>query len=459
MVTMWTARQRGSETVALGLVTDLYELTMASSYLRRGMTQPATFSLFARKLPPGRGFLVAAGLDDVLRLLAEYRFDDDDLAWLAGQGFDADSLDGFRQLRFTGDVWAVPEGHVVFADEPLLEVTAPLPEAQVVETIVLNQITFQTALTTKAARCRLAAGGRAGLVDFSLRRTHGLEAGMAAARAGAIAGFVGTSNVEAARRLGIPASGTMAHSYVQAFPSEREAFVAFAEDFPDRTTFLVDTYDTVAGVETALEVARELHLGGRLGVRLDSGDLLALSQEARRLLDAAGRPDVKIVASGSLDELEVERLLDAGAPIDVFGVGTKIGVSADAPSLDSAYKLVEYAGRPVMKLSPGKATRPGPKQVHRGDLAAGDVLATRSEPCPPDRAPLLVPVMRAGERVLPAERVDDVRDRLTADLARLPASSRDLRTPTIPPVHVSARLDALTRSVSEAHRAPGGVPS
>lgn len=444
--------------VALGLVTDLYELTMAASYLRRDMTEPATFSLFARKLPPGRGFLVAAGLQDVLRLLVEYSFDDADLIWLAGQGFDAATLDAFRELRFTGDVWAIPEGQVVFADEPLLEVTAPLPEAQLIETIVLNQITYQTALATKAARCRLAAGGRATLVDFSLRRTHGLEAGMAAARAGAIAGFVGTSNVEAARRLGIPAVGTMAHSYVQAFPSEREAFVAFAEDFPGRTTFLVDTYDTLAGIKIALDVADALRLGGRLGVRLDSGDLLALSQQARRLLDAAGRQDATIVASGGLDEFDVERLLDAGAPIDVFGVGTKIGVSADAPSLDTAYKLVEYAGRPVMKLSPGKETRPGPKQVHRGDLAAGDVLAIRSEPPPPGRTPLLIQVMRGGERVTPVEPVAVARERLAADLAGLPAASRALRTPTVVPVQVSERLEALTRDVRETHRQTGVVP-
>lgn len=444
--------------VALGLVTDLYDLTMASSYLRRDMTEPATFSLFARKLPPGRGFLVAAGLDDVLRLLAEYSFDDADLTWLAGQGFDAAALDGFRELCFTGDVWAVPEGRVVFADEPLLEVTAPLPEAQVIETIVLNQITFQTALATKAARCRLAAADRATLVDFSLRRAHGLEAGMAAARACAIAGFVGTSNVEAARRLGIPASGTMAHSYVQAFPSEREAFVAFAEDFPDRITFLVDTYDTRAGIETAVDVAAALRLVGRLAVRLDSGDLLALSQQARRVFDAAGRQEVTIVASGGLDEFEVERLLDAGAPIDVFGVGTSIGVSADAPSLDTAYKLVEYAGRPVMKLSPGKESRPGPKQIYRGDLTGGDVLAIRSEPSLPGRRPLLVQVMRGGERVLPVEPVADARDRLAGDLAGLPAASCDLRTPTVVPVQVSEQLEALTRGVRESHRRRGAVP-
>ena len=444
--------------VGLGLVTDLYELPMAASYLRRGMTKSATFSLFARKLPPSRGFLVAAGLDDVLRLLPQYSFDDADLTWLAGHGFDAPTLDAFRELRFSGDVWAIPEGHVVFPDEPLIEVTAPLPEAQLVETILLNQITYQTALATKAARCRLAAGGRAALVDFSLRRTHGLEAGMAAARAAAIAGFAGTSNVEAARRLGMPAVGTMAHSYIQAFPSEREAFVAFAEDFPDRTTFLVDTYDTLTGVETALGVADALDLRGRLGVRLDSGDLLVLSKQARCLFDAAGRQDVTIVASGGLDEFDVQRLLEDGAPIDTFGVGTKIGVSADAPSLDTAYKLVEYAGRPVMKLSPAKQTRPGPKQVYRGDLEAGDVLAARSEPAPPGYSPLLIQVMRAGECTAPIEPVAVAADRLSTDLAGLPTASRELRTPTAVAVRVSERLEALTRDVREAHRPASPAP-
>ena len=437
--------------MGLGLVTDLYELTMATSYLRREMCEPATFSLFARALPPSRGFLVAAGLDDVLRLLADYRFDENDLAWLAGQGFDAATLDALRELRFTGDVWAIPEGHAVFPDEPLIEVTAPLPEAQLVETLVLNQITYQTALATKAARCRLAAGGRAALVDFSLRRTHGIEAGMAAARAAAIVGFAGTSNVEAARRLGLPAVGTMAHSYVQAFRSEREAFAAFAADFPDRTTFLVDTYDTLSGVETALEVARSMDLKGRLGVRLDSGDLLTLSKETRRLLDAAGREDVTIVASGGLDEFDVQQLLDDGAPIDTFGVGTKIGVSADAPSLDTAYKLVEYAGRPVMKLSPGKQTRPGPKQVHRGDLSEGDVLATRSEPAPNNTTPLLIQAMRDGERLGPVETAALAAARLSTDLAQLPVEALELKTPRAVRVRVSERLEALTKEVRDLH--------
>jgi nicotinate phosphoribosyltransferase len=437
--------------VGLGLVTDLYELTMAASYLRRRMTQPATFSLFVRKLPASRGFLVAAGLDDALRLLEHFAFDDADAAWLAAHGFGTADVAALREVRFTGDVWAVPEGTVVFADEPLLEVTAPLPEAQLVETIVLNQLTYQTAVATKAARCQLAAAGRASLIDFSMRRTHGIEAARAAARGAAIAGFAGTSNVAAARELGIPAVGTMAHSYIEAFPSERDAFGAFAEDFPDRTTFLVDTYDTLAGVANALAVAERLHLPGRIGVRLDSGDLLSLAKDVRRLLDGAGHEDAVIVASGGLDEYDVLRLLDGGAPIDTFGVGTKIGISADAPSLDSAYKLVEYDGRPVMKLSTGKVTRPGPKQVYRAALGDGDLLATRSEPPPAAGSPLLVQVMAHGRRTDPSEPIDAARARLAGDLARLPAAARDLTSPTAVEVRVSAQLEALTERVGAEH--------
>lgn len=438
--------------VSVALTTDRYELTMAASYLSRGMTQSATFSLFVRDLPADRGFLVAAGLDDVLGVLEDFAFDRDDLAWLAGHGFDRVAVDAFATLRFTGDVWAVPEGRVIFPNEPLLEVTAPLPEAQIVESILLNQITYQTALATKAARCRVAAGGRASLVDFSLRRTHGIEAALAAARAAAIAGFAGTSNVDAARRLGIPAVGTMAHSYIEAFPTEREAFVAFATDFPDRTAFLVDTYDTANGVASALEVAATLNLRGSLAVRIDSGDLLDLSKQARTVLDAAGRPDVTIIVSGGLDEFDVERLLDARAPIDVFGVGTRVGVSADAPSLETVYKLVEYAGQPRMKLSAGKQTTPGAKQVYRPHTGVGDILAERWEKAPPGTAPLLIEVMRAGKRTQPPDKIALAADRLATDLAQLPESALALRSPTVPHVRMTEQLERLTRRVAESHR-------
>lgn len=438
--------------VSLALTTDRYELTMAASYLARGMTRSATFSLFVRDLPPNRGFVVAAGLDNVLRVLEDFAFDHDDLAWLAGHGFDRAALDNFATLRFTGDVWAVPEGHVVFPNEPLLEVTAPLPEAQIVESIILNQITYQTALATKAARCKVAAGGRASLVDFSLRRTHGVEAAFGAARAAAIAGFAGTSNVDAARHLGIPAIGTMAHSYIESFPNEREAFIAFATDFPDRIAFLVDTYDTLTGVKIALDVAATLNIGGKFAVRIDSGDLLDLSKRARSVLDDAGRSDVTIIVSGGLDEFDVERLLNERAPIDTFGVGTRVGVSADAPSLETVYKLVEYSERPTMKLSVGKQTTPGPKQVYRPRSGSDDILAERSEPAPPDTAALLIEVMRSGKRTLTREKISVAADRLAADLARLPESVLSLRSPTVPLVRVTERLERLTRHVAKLHK-------
>src|SRR3990170_9130694 len=336
------------------LLTDLYELNMAASYLRRDMDQEATFSLFVRRLPPSRGFLVAAGLEPCLAFLEDFRFEEEELEHLGSHlGFADDTLESFRALRFEGDVWAVPEGRIVLPNEPLLEITAPIAVAQLVETYLLNVITFQTTIASKAARCRIAAAGR-DLVDFSFRRTQGVDAAMAVARATAMVGFSATSNVEAGRRFGLPVAGTMAHSYIESFPTEKDAFVAFATDFPTRTTFLVDTYDTLNGVRTAIEVIRELGLADHLGIRLDSGDLGQLARQSRRVLDEAGMEHVRIFASGGLDEMDVDRLARAGAPIDAFGVGTRVGVSADAPFVDSVYKLVEYDGRPGLKLSAGK---------------------------------------------------------------------------------------------------------
>ena len=437
-----------------GLLTDLYELNMAASYLRRSMTAPATFSLFARRLPADRGFLIAAGLEDCLAFLEAFSFTGDDLAWLREtQGFGERDLEAFARLRFTGDVRAVPEGTAVFADEPLLEVTAPIAEAQLAETVLLNHATFQTCVATKAARCVLAAGG-ARLVDFAFRRTQGIEAGVAAARASAIAGFAATSNVEAARRYGLTAAGTMAHSFIEAFGDEEAAFTAFAEDFPGKTTFLVDTYDTVRGVRAAAGVARRLGLPGPVGVRLDSGDLAALAVRARRLLDDAGLPGAQIFASGSLDEYAIADLVARAAPIDAYGVGTRMGVSADAPYLDSAFKLVAYDGRPVMKLSAGKMTLPGPKQVYRGP-AAGDLLALRDEPAPPGRQPLLIPVMRDGRRLGPPEPMAVMRQRCAASLAWLPPRARALRAPTPVPVTISAALDSLRHDLAETLGFPG----
>ena len=432
---------KGGGIMAGGLLTDLYELNMAASYLRRGMTGLATFSLFVRQLPADRGFLVAAGLEDCLRFLEEFSFTGGDLDYLRReQGYGEDTLRAFGGLRFTGEVWAVPEGRAVFAGEPLLEVTAPVAEAQLAETVLLNHVTFQTSVATKAARCVLAAGG-AQLVDFSFRRTQGIDAGLSAARASAIAGFAATSNVEAARRFGLAAAGTMAHSFIEAFADEERAFTAFAEDFPGRTTFLVDTYDTGRGVRTAIEVARRLQLAGPVGVRLDSGDLAALARMARAMLDEAGLGDARIFASGGLDEYAIAGLVAQQAPIDAYGVGTKMGVSADAPFLDSAYKLVTYAGRPVMKLSPGKATAPGAKQVYRGP--GGDVIALRDEPPRPGGEPLLVPVMRGGQRRNGREPLAEAQRRCATDLARLPPAARALRGPAPVPVHLSEQLQGL----------------
>ncbi|MEV4709426.1 nicotinate phosphoribosyltransferase [Actinoplanes sp. NPDC049316] len=435
------------------IFTDLYELRMAAAYLRRSMSGPATFSLFVRGLPAERGFLVVAGLADVLTYLEEFHFTAQDVAHLReGLGLPAEAAAALGRLRFTGDVWAVPEGRVVLAGEPLLEVTAPIAEAQLVETALLNILTYQTAIASKAARCRLAAGS-AQLIDFAARRTHGRQAALAAARACTIAGYAATSNVEAAHRFGLRAAGTMAHSFIEAFPSEEDAFTAFAADYPTDTVFLVDTYDVAAGVRTAIAVTRRLELPAPIGIRLDSGDLLADARTARRLLDDAGLPTARIVASGGLDEYAVADLLARGAPIDAFGVGTKIGVSADAPALDSAYKLVSYAGRPVMKLSPGKVTLPGPKQVYRRTAdPLADIITRRSEPPPPDQLPLLVPVMSGGRRLSrgDADGLVAAAERCTDDLARLPEPARRIHWPVAPVPRISPSLARLRDEVTGA---------
>jgi nicotinate phosphoribosyltransferase len=428
------------------LLTDLYELNMAASYLRRDMTAPATFSLYVRNLPPNRGFLVAAGLEACLDALESFSFDEDELAYLRTIGFDDRDIDAFRGVRFDGEVWAVHEGRVVHAGEPIMEVTASLPAAQLVETLLLNQVTLHTTLATKAARYRLAAPDK-GLVDFAFRRTHGREAAMAVARGSAIVGFAATSNVEAARRYGLRVAGTMAHSFIEAFPSETEAFRAFALDHPERTTFLVDTYDTLNGVGNAIQVVHEMGLTGRIGVRLDSGDVDELSRGARKLLDEAGLADARIFASGGLDELEVEKLVTDGAPVDAFGIGTQMGVSADAPFVDSVYKLADIDGRPVLKLSPEKATAPGRKQAWRAPDA--DVLTLRDEPGPEGAEPLLEPVMTSGVRTAPAPSIEEMRERFDADLAALPAGARRLRDATPVEVRHSDALVALTASTRE----------
>jgi nicotinate phosphoribosyltransferase len=437
------------------LLTDLYELNMAASYLRRRMTAPATFSLFVRNLPSNRGFLVAAGVPACVEWLEQFSFEPADLDYLAGIGFDDDTLGQFSTMRFTGEAWAVPEGRLVFANEPILEVTAPIAEAQLVETYLLNQVSFQTTLATKAARCRIAAAGRIELVDFGFRRTQGIEAGLAAARLSAMVGFASTSNVEAARRFGLRPAGTMAHSYIEAFPTELQAFYAFAEDLPARTTFLVDTYDTPGGITHAIEVIRRLGLQQHAGIRLDSGDLAILAVDARRQLDEAGLTGVRVFVSGGLDEHDLARFVAAGAPIDAAGVGTRMGVSADAPYLDSAYKLVAYDGRPVAKLSTAKATLPGPKQVFRSG-GLHDLIGRRDEPQPPDAISLLEPLMRGGRRTQPAEPIDAGRSRFEADLAELPAGAASLTNPIAPLALITPSLQQLTAEVQAAARRQQG---
>lgn len=439
--------------MVMGLVTDLSELRTAASCVQRDLTDQATFSLVAPRLPTRRGFLVAAGLADVVQLITQLSFEAADLRWLADRGFDRAALDALADVRFTGDVWAVPEGHVVFADEPLVEVTAPLPEAHAVGSIVQRQITYQTVLATKAARCRLAAAGRAELIDVAPARTRRVDGGMASARAAAIAGFAGTSNLDAARRLGLAPVGTKAHSYVQVFSTD-------ALDGADRRdglrstrgSLLIEGHDSIDSVARALDVAEALCVHGPVGVRLDSPDLLELARQTRALLDRTGRAEVAIVASGGLDELDVKRLLDAGAPIDAFGIGPRTGLSADVRALETAYELVEVGGRPVMGQRPGKQCRPGPKQVHRGELAAGDVLSTRCEPAPPGHRPLLVEVIHRGAATAEPEPIEVLSARLVADLAALPIEARDLVDPHSPLLHVSPGLEALTRQVRAAHR-------
>ncbi|MFB7596159.1 nicotinate phosphoribosyltransferase [Streptomyces sp. NPDC056160] len=438
--------------------TDLYEVTMALSYLREGMDSAATFSLFVRDLPPERGFLVSAGVESALDFLAGFDITCADVRdFAAALGRPPQELASLRGLRFRGEVRAVPEGRVVFSGEPLLEVTAPMAQAQLVETFLLNQVTHQTSVASKAARCVLAAAGHP-VIDFSLRRTHGVSAGLQAARVGAIAGFAGTSDVAAAVRWRLPASGTMAHSYIEAFPDEEGAFRAFARAHPGPVTLLVDTYDTLRGVRTAARVLRDIGRGPGCAVRLDSGDLGELARRSRRVLDAAGLFEVGIVASGGLDEYGVDALARSGAPIDAYAVGTRVGTSADAPYLDSAYKLVEYDGRPVMKLSSAKATTPGRKQVHRRP-GAPDLVALYDEPAPDGAEPLLRTVMRDGRRTGPPDTLAAAHARLVRDLAGLPEAALRVRAPAPPVPKLSARLSHTTEVLRERLVARAGAAS
>ena len=426
-----------------GLFIDLYELTMAQAYLAEGLTGTAVFTLFVRRLPEVRNFLLACGLESVLGYLQHVRFTDDDLAYLRSlEVFSDDLLTWLSRFRFTGDVYAVPEGTPVFANEPILEIVAPIAQGQLVETVVMNQIHVQTVLASKGARVAAAARGRK-VVDFGARRAHGIDAAVKGARAFYIAGVHATSNVLAGKLYGIPVAGTMAHSYVQAHADEREAFRAFARIFPG-TTLLVDTYDTLEGVWHVAELATRAPEEFKISaVRLDSGDLGALARETRRILDAAGLQQVGIFASSGLDEHAIAALLDAGAPIDGFGVGTGMSVSEDAPALDIAYKLAEYGGEPRTKLSRDKPILPGRKQLFRqakDGKAIGDVIARAGEQL--EGRPLLRAVMREGQQTPEAvEDLQSIRRRAVEELAALPAHVTSLKHADPPyPVSVSAAL-------------------
>ncbi len=438
-------REGSARTGHLGLCTDLYELRMFDSYLRQGMTAPATFSLFIRP-NAARPWYVALGIERALELLSTFTFGPEELAELERLGVDREVRDQLADWRIdTGELWAVPDGTVVLAQEPLLEMTAPLPMAQLLETAVMNVVQYPTLVATKAARCALVAGGRK-LADFGFRRAHGLETGIEAALAAYVGGGFATSNVEAGRRYGIPTTGTMAHSYVQACTDEREAFRRFASDHPEHSVLLVDTYDTIEGVRRAIEVSQELGRAPR-GVRLDSGDLGQLAVESRRLLDEAGFSDAEVIASGGLDEEQIHRLLSEGAPIDGFGVGTSLTVSEDHPGLDIVYKLVEYDGRPVAKFSGEKSIFPGRKQVfRRDDDVSKDTLSTRAAEEP--GTPLLEPVWRDDTRLIDSFELETVRERVRHGLEMLPDAWRHPPyVETAPLPTVGRDLDGLNEQV------------
>lgn len=434
------------------LLTDLYMLTMLQGFFHEGMEGTATYEFFVRDLPPERGFLVAAGLEQVLEYLETVRFNKQELEWLASTGrFDPDFIDYLGNFRFQGDVHAMPEGTVFFPNEPILRVTAPIPQAQFVETRVINLLHFQTLIASKAVRCVLAAPGKL-LVDFGLRRAHGAEAGLLAARAAYLGGFGGTATVLAGKLYDIPIFGTMAHSFIQAHTSEAAAFESFAHAQPNNVVLLIDTYDTEAGAQTVVELAPRLTAQGIAvkGVRLDSGDLADHAHKVRAILDGGGLADTTIFSSGNLDEHQLHELLKAGAPIDGFGVGTRLDTSADAPYLDCAYKLVEYGGHPRRKRSEGKATWPGRKQVYRcyedreDQLMKADVITTEADPQTGE--PLIQPVMKDGQRLRPLESLRTARERAAQQVAQLPLHLRALATQPHYPVSISTALDVLARA-------------
>jgi nicotinate phosphoribosyltransferase len=438
------------------LLTDLYQLNMLQAYRDAGMAATAVFEFFVRKLPPSRGFLVAAGLEQVVEFLERARFTEAELAWLEGSGrFNPDLLDDLARWRFTGDVHAMPEGSVFFPDEPILRITAPLPQAQLLESRIINLLHFESLIASKAARIVLAAPGKT-LVDFGLRRAHGAEAGLLAARASYLAGFAGSATTLAEPRFGVPIFGTMAHSFIQAHDDEESAFLNFARSRPKHTTLLIDTYDTEEGARKVVRLVPKLkEIGVEVrAVRLDSGDLAAHARRVRAILDRAGLQHVSIFASGGLDERLLQRHVAEDVPIDGYGVGTSLTTSQDAPALDCAYKLQEYAGVAKRKRSEGKATWPGRKQVWRryaNGTMAGDVLTLEDDPEPATAGlePQILPVMQGGRRIRPLPGLAEARERAATQLQRLPEPLRRLEPDASYPVVVSEMLQDLARAVDK----------
>lgn len=449
------------------LLTDLYQINMIQAYLDRGATDTAVFELFARNLPSRRGFLVAAGLEQALQFLETLQFSAAEIEWLKSTGrFRPNLIAYLSEFRFTGDVHAMPEGTVFFANEPVVRITAPLPQAQFVESRLINIVHYQTLIAAKAARMMLAAPHKV-LVDFGFRRAHGAEAGLMAARASYLTGFAGTATVLAGEEFGIPIYGTMAHSFIESFDDESAAFAAFAQSRPDNLVLLIDTYDVEAAARKVVALAPKLATAGITirGVRLDSGDLVALSRRVRAILDAGGLQAVTIFASGGLDEDQLAVFAKENAPIDGLGIGTAMTTSSDAPSLDIVYKLQEYAGVPRRKRSANKATWPGRKQVWRRHGADGgmtsDLLAleTRSSMAAEhDGEPLIRLVMQNGKRVAPAPSLHDIRAHCKREFERLPESLRRLDPAASYRVEVAEALRELADEVDRrllARHAPG----
>ena len=403
------------------LITDLYELTMAQAYLEAGKREKAVFSLFVRKLPENRNFLVSCGLEPLLEAINDFRFEEEELKYLKSLGMFKDwFLDYLESYTFKGNIYAIDEGRIIFQNEPLVQIEGPLVDVQILETLVINVMHYNTLLASKAARCYIASRGKS-LIDFGLRRAHGFDAGVYGARACYIAGFAGTSNLLAGKKYSIPVFGTMAHSFIMVFEEEEDAFRAFARSFPDRTVLLIDTYDTLQGAKKALKLMKE---GIKVvGVRIDSGDIESLSKEVRKIFDDEGFRDVKIVVSGGVDEMDIEKWFSDGAPIDVFGVGTKLLTSSDAPYLDMAYKLVEYEGKPKYKLSPGKKTFPYKRQIIRyyeeGFMAYDEVVPYKD-------GGFVSLFVKEGSLVKRLSSLKEIRDVFMEDLSKLPEALKAL---------------------------------